>query len=772
MNSESYVFIMKLIDFLKDKKIAILGFGREGKSSYRFIRKYLTDKHLAIHDKAFVEINDQNTTIVSGENYLQNLNNYDIILKTPGISFAQLNYYIEPEKISSQTALFLQYYGKQTIGITGTKGKSTTTSLVVHILKNSGKKTILAGNIGVPFFDIIENIDKQTVVVAELSAHQLEFVSHSPHIALLLNLYQEHLDHFNSFSSYAQAKLNIVKYQNKKDILVYNQNDYQITKLLPQHHFACKFYPYSNREKYGAAITTCKLLGVSEKTMETALASFIPLEHRQEFVGEKHGIRFYNDSIATVPEATIFALETLKEVNTLILGGFDRGIDYHILYDYLNEHPVENIVFMGPAGERMKSEWANSATAVQPPPNRVNHATAVQPPPNRRDVACRVSTMENDMQKIVHFAIMHTKKGKICLLSPAAASYDQYTNFEERGKMFKQCVHEPFSLKTFNSFKIEASCSDFICINKDEEFDYLFDNKIFNKDFLLMGGGCNLLFTKDFSGTIIHINTKGIIIINETEDFVEIEAKAGENWEDFIDFCVKNRFYGVENLAGIPGKVGSSPVQNIGAYGVEVKDVIKEVHVREISTGNSLVFSNETCRFGYRDSIFKMQKNRYLITAVIFRLSKIEKYNLTYNALKDELQTYSNLTLALIREKVIEIRNRKLPDVAKMGSAGSFFKNPEVLSEKFEKLQRKYPFLVRHSVDTSHSKMSAAQLIDLAGWKGYREGDAGVYYFQPLVLVNHGNATGQEIMQLAEKIKQSVFEKFEIMLECEVNVVN
>ena len=735
---------MKIIHFLKDKKIAILGFGREGKSSYRFIRNYLPDKHLAIHDKDFIEINDVHTTTITGENYLQNLNDYDLILKTPGINFAHINYYIEPEKISSQTALFLQYCGNQTIGVTGTKGKSTTTSLIYHILQKTGKKTILAGNIGVPFFDIIENIDEQTIIVAELSAHQLEFVRHSPHIAVLLNLYQEHLDHFNSFSSYVQAKMNITKYQNEKDILVYNQENVQITKQLQQHGFIREFEPYSSQNKYTAALTTCKLLGISEKEMEAALASFLPLEHRQEFVGEKHGIRFYNDSISTVPETTIYALEALKEVDTLLLGGFDRGIDYQILYDYLKENPVENIVFMGPAGIRMKNEWETV----------INHI------------------VENDMQKIIHFAIQNTQKGKICLLSPAAASYDQYTNFEERGKIFKQCVLQPFSLKSFNSFKIDACCDNFICVNKDEEFDYLFENKVFEHDFLVLGGGCNILFTNHFKGTIIHINTKGIKITNETDDFVEIEVKSGENWEDFIGFCVKNRFFGVENLAGIPGKVGSCPVQNIGAYGVEVKEVIKEVHTREIATGKALVFSNEDCKFGYRNSIFKNEKkNKLLITSVVFQLSKIENYNFSYKALKDELETYPNVNLSLVREKICEIRNRKLPDIEQIGSVGSFFKNPVIFKENFEKLQQNYPQLIHFEENESHIKLAAAQLIELSGWKGYREGDAGVYPEQPLVLVNYGNATGQDIKNLAEKIRNSVLENFEVRLEYEVNIV-
>ncbi|MCL2290957.1 MAG: UDP-N-acetylmuramate dehydrogenase [Bacteroidetes bacterium] len=749
---------MKIIDFLKDKKIAILGFGREGKSSFNFIRNYLPDKHLAIHDKNFIDLNDTNTTIISGENYLQNLNDYNLILKTPGISFAHLNYYIEPEKISSQTALFLQYYAKQTIGITGTKGKSTTSSLIYHMLKQNHKKAVLAGNIGTPFFDIIDEIDEQTFVVAELSAHQLEFVHYSPHIAIMLNLYQEHLDYFNSFSSYVHAKMNITKYQTENDILIYNEDDAQISKQIIQHNFVREFYPFSNHDKNNAAITTCKLLGISDKDIEIALTSFVPLEHRQEFVGEKHGIRFYNDSIATVPEATIYALETLKDVDTLLLGGFDRGIDYTVLYDYLDKNPVENIVFMGPAGERMRTEWEGRRTQM------------TRMPQMNADNSLKINCIEeNDMQKIIRFVIMHTQKGKICLLSPAAASYDQYTNFEERGKKFKQCVLQPFSLKSFNSFKIEVLCNDFICINKEEEFDYLFDKKIFETPFFILGGGYNILFTKDFNGTIIHINTKGIKIVNETKDFVDIKVKSGENWDDFIDFCVKNRFFGVENLAGIPGKVGSCPVQNIGAYGVEVKDVIKEVHLREIATGKLLVFSNEACKFGYRDSVFKNElKNKHIITSVVFQLSKIENYNLTYKALKDELQIYPDITLALVQEKIKEIRNRKLPDVEQIGSAGSFFKNPVILREKFEKLQQKCPQLVHFYEDENHVKLAAAQLIEISGWKGFRGGDAGVYPFQPLVLVNYGNATAQEIADLAEKIQQSVFEHFEVNLECEV----
>jgi UDP-N-acetylmuramate dehydrogenase len=467
-------------------------------------------------------------------------------------------------------------------------------------------------------------------------------------------------------------------------------------------------------------------------------------------VAEKHGIRFYNDSIATVPEATIFALETLKNVDTLMLGGFDRGIDYDILYEYLCEHPVDNVVFMGPAGERMKTEWNNYTTHN----------------------AHTMYIVENDMQKIIRFAIMQTKKGKICLLSPAAASYDQYTNFEKRGKMFKECVNQPFSLKSFNSFNIDATCNDFICINNDEEFDYLFDKKIGTTSFMILGGGCNILFTKDFNGIVIHINTKGIKIIDQTAEFVDIEVKAGENWENFIDFCVKNNFFGVENLAGIPGKVGSCSVQNIGAYGVEVKEVIKEVHARETDTVKPLVFANKECKFGYRDSIFKNElKNKVIITEIIFRLSKIERYNFTYKALQVECQNHPHITLSEVRDKIIEIRKRKLPDIAQIGSAGSFFKNPVINKNQFIKLKNKYPQLVCFEENKDRIKLAAAQLIEISGWKGFRDGDAGVYPFQSLVLINYAKATGQEVWKLAKRIRESVWENFAVHLECEALIV-
>jgi UDP-N-acetylmuramate dehydrogenase len=213
-------------------------------------------------------------------------------------------------------------------------------------------------------------------------------------------------------------------------------------------------------------------------------------------------------------------------------------------------------------------------------------------------------------------------------------------------------------------------------------------------------------------------------------------------------------------------------VQNIGANGVEVKDVIKEVHVIEITTVKPHVFSNKECKFGYRDSIFRNElKNRVIITSVVFFFFLNESYNLSYKILQDELQNHTNLTLALVKKTILSIRRSKLPDIEEIGSAGSFFKNPVIQKDRFEKLQAQYPQLISFKADANLVKLSAAQLIDISGWKGFREGDIGVYLYQSLVLVNYGNATGEEIMNLSIKIQESVFEKFEVRFECEAQII-
>ncbi len=450
-----------ILNQIRDKKVIILGFGREGVSSYRFLRKHFPNMEIVAADRSEnLKIdeykNDPHLRFVIGKNYDQNLNDYDLILKTPGVSLSHINYFVQPQRVTSQTELFLYGYNQQVIGVTGTKGKSTTSSLIYHILSNSRGNTFLAGNIGIPFFDIIDQLDDNSIIVAELSAHQLEYTTISPHIALLLNMYQEHLDHFESLSDYQLAKMNITKYQSESDILIYNAEDEHIPHLIKSHNYQRKLYKFSSqhaidtgcyclentvirvekgqvmgeydlyqydhlpgRHNYNnimAAILAVKQFGISDEEILKNLSTFKGLEHRIELIGTIHGVKFYNDSISTIPEATIAAIKALRKVDTLIIGGFDRGISYDILINYLHENPIPHVVFTGPAGRRIKSEWETVFTLPE------------------------AYIIEDDFTKIVDYCIHNSTEGKICLLSPAASSYDQFKNFEERGKRFKNEV--------------------------------------------------------------------------------------------------------------------------------------------------------------------------------------------------------------------------------------------------------------------------------------------------------------------------------------------
>lgn len=329
------------------------------------------------------------------------------------------------------------------------------------------------------------------------------------------------------------------------------------------------------------------------------------------------------------------------------------------------------------------------------------------------------------------------------------------------------------NLKPYNTFHIEAYCTQFFQITEVEQIFDLIQKGIFKHPFLLLGGGSNLLFTKNFEGAVIRMDTKGIQMKGKNSSKVYLKVAAGEDWEDFITYCIEQEYFGVENLTGIPGKVGSSPVQNIGAYGVEVKDVVFQVHAISLENGQKKIFTNEQCRFAYRDSIFKNeQKNRWLITDVIFELSKIKKFNFEYAALKNLFsKDHKELTIREVRETILQIRNSKLPPIDQVGSAGSFFKNPVVPKTQFKQLQMEFPNLTGYETDSESVKLAAGQLIDLAGWKGYREGDVGVYPLQALVLVNYGNASGKEIQNLYKKIQQSVLETFNVKIIPEVNIL-
>jgi len=332
---------------------------------------------------------------------------------------------------------------------------------------------------------------------------------------------------------------------------------------------------------------------------------------------------------------------------------------------------------------------------------------------------------------------------------------------------------ENLDLKPYNSFGIEVLARSFFEFTEREDLcDYLHTNRLPDVT-ITLGGGSNFLFASDFEGMILYPNIPGLGLVNEDRNHIFIEAGAGEKWDDLVNFSVKYELGGLENLSNIPGKVGASPIQNIGAYGKEAKDHIWLVKGVDLSTGEKVEFTNEQCQFGYRDSVFKKElKGKIVVTSVIFRLDKFPEYNLEYGALKTEIGKLGEVTLANIRQAVINIRRSKLPDPATVGNAGSFFKNPLVERIVADHLKSRYSSMPVYDTDLPElKKLAAGWLIEQSGWKGFREGDAGVHKDQALVLVNYGNATGREILALSEKIKASVYGKFGVTLEPEVNVV-
>ncbi|MBW6497494.1 MAG: UDP-N-acetylmuramate dehydrogenase [Bacteroidales bacterium] len=336
-------------------------------------------------------------------------------------------------------------------------------------------------------------------------------------------------------------------------------------------------------------------------------------------------------------------------------------------------------------------------------------------------------------------------------------------------------IIENHSLKSLNTFGIDVSARYFAEVETLNELQQVYDLfPIETTPHLLLGGGSNLLFTDHYEGLVIKINLKGIEVVEENESEVVVKAAAGEDWDQFVSFCVLHGWGGLENLSLIPGHVGSSPIQNIGAYGVELKDCFESLEAFEKDNGQVRYFSAQACQFGYRDSIFKREaKGKYVILSVNFRLRKKNHLlNLGYGAIQAELQQRGVLqpTIADVREVVCSIRQSKLPDPAVTGNAGSFFKNPVVEQSVFERLKAEYPGLVAFP-DKGGMKLAAGWLIEQAGWKGFREGDAGVHPLQALVLVNYGKASGGEIAALSEKIKASVSKTFGVSLETEVNIV-
>ena len=334
-------------------------------------------------------------------------------------------------------------------------------------------------------------------------------------------------------------------------------------------------------------------------------------------------------------------------------------------------------------------------------------------------------------------------------------------------------IYENISLKKYNSFGLNVRADHFATFKLEENaIHFLKHHNEAVENYLILGGGSNLLFTADFHGTVINPEMEGITLEGKKGIDVIVSAGAGVIWDKLVESTVKNGLGGLENLSLIPGLVGASPVQNIGAYGAEVKNTIEKIRAISLEDGTIREFSNEECRFGYRDSIFKGElKGKYLITKVYFRLSTRPKLCLEYGSMKEEVNKLGSTSLGNVRKIVISNRQNKLPDPEQIGNAGSFFKNPVVKLSVVDELKIKYPKIPVFSDNSGGAKLAAGWLIEQCGWKGKRIGDAGVHEKQALIIVNHGNATGMELFDLSEQIKKSVAEKFGISLEREVEVI-
>lgn len=418
--------LQTIIASLKDKKILIAGFGREGRSSLKLIRENLPKAKLAIADhneslQAEIAAHYPEVLFYGGQTCLDRLDEFDLVLKSPGMKLPEL-----PGKkvqISSQTDLFLAAFHRQIVGITGTKGKSTTSHLIHHLLLQAGKNAVLVGNMGRPCFDSIAAIQQDTHIVFELSAHQLQFVRHSPHLSLLLNVFEEHLDYFETLEAYRQAKLNILRYALPDDHAL---ADIRLKAYIPDTNARLHFVdpaqvvevslPISvpgrhNQFNAAMALEAVALLDVSREIAIKAMATFEGLPHRLQLAGPYKGMRFVNDSIATVPEAAVAALEAWPHPDYLILGGYDRGINYETLIEYLRDNPPGMIFYTGKAGDRI-------VAGLQ----KYSYSGSLHP--------------FEALEEVFEYLKLHAKTGQLCLLSPAAASYDKYQNFEQRGDKF------------------------------------------------------------------------------------------------------------------------------------------------------------------------------------------------------------------------------------------------------------------------------------------------------------------------------------------------
>lgn len=434
---------------IKNKNVLILGFGREGKSTYKRICEVGGYNLIAIADKNSISADlPCDVKIICGENYQKVINEYDIVFKSPGVvlenPFESYNCVI-----TSQTEIFIQRYSSQIIGITGTKGKSTTTTLIYHIMSENSVDSVLTGNIGIPSFDVIDDIKDTTKVVFELSCHQLENIKFSPSYAIFLNLFEEHLDHYGSFEKYASAKKNIYKHQNQESVLICNSDILPdpsecLSKVIScsQSDKNSKIYIDNNIIHYngetveidrdrtslvgkhnyyniGIAYALCRIIGLSTQQIMNAVYTYQPLPHRLEYIGESEGVKYYDDSISTICAAAIQAVTSLRDVDTVIIGGMDRGIDYSELIEFLSGCSVSNIILMSDSGKRIYNEIKQRYTD---------------------DNFLNKIRQADKLDEAVILAKRYTAKGKTCVMSPAAASYNDFKNFEERGDAFKKYV--------------------------------------------------------------------------------------------------------------------------------------------------------------------------------------------------------------------------------------------------------------------------------------------------------------------------------------------
>jgi UDP-N-acetylmuramate dehydrogenase len=331
-----------------------------------------------------------------------------------------------------------------------------------------------------------------------------------------------------------------------------------------------------------------------------------------------------------------------------------------------------------------------------------------------------------------------------------------------------------FSLKSYNTFGIQAAAKQFVAVQSIDQLIQILQENQHQKKFIL-GGGSNMLLTKDIDALVIHIDFKGKKIIQEDQNFVLVQAMAGENWHEFVLWAINQDFGGLENMSLIPGNVGTTPIQNIGAYGAEIKDTFVSCEAINIATQEIKIFNNLDCKFGYRESIFKQDlKDQFIITSAVFKLTKNNhKINIDYGDITGELakKNIKNPNIQQVSNAVIAIRKSKLPDPKELGNSGSFFKNPIISTHLFNKVQAKFPEIKSYKISDTKVKVPAGWLIEQAGFKGKRFGDAGIHKNQALVLVNYGNATGQEILAVAKDIQNTVYQIFEIHIEAEVNVI-